>query len=189
MKKLLKKIIAAPFILIAAVFVILEDWLWDDLQRLAAAIGRLPVFRQIESLIAALPPYAALAVFAVPTLLLLPVKLLALWLMAHGQAISGFLVVAAAKIAGTALIARIYVLTEPKLILIGWFAWLREHFLSFKKRVYSTIKSTRFYQAVKHQSLQFRDWFRRILINRRGFWKRKWQAAVKLSRRWKQSAE
>ena len=65
MKKRLKRLLAAPFVLIAAIVILFEEWLWDDLQRLAAAIGRLPLFRQIESLIAGLPPYAALAIFEI----------------------------------------------------------------------------------------------------------------------------
>lgn len=184
-----KKLLAAPFILIAAIFVLLEDWLWDDLQRLAAAIGRLPVFRQVESLIANLPPYAALSVFAVPTLLLLPVKLAALWFIAHGQAAFGFLVVVFAKVAGTALVARIYTLTEPKLLLIGWFAWLHARFVIFKARVYDTIKASRIYQRIHRQSQILKERFRLLAHRRKGFWRRRWEAAIKFSRRWKHSGE
>src|SRR5712664_3647311 len=97
--KLLKRLIAAPFVLLAAVIILLEDWLWDDLARLAAAIGRLPILRQIEALI-----------------------------------------VAAAKIAGTALVARLFTLSRPKLLRIAWFAWLYERFIAFKTRVYAVIK-------------------------------------------------
>src|SRR5689334_16830173 len=120
MKATLKKILAAPFVFLAAIFVLLEDWLWDDLLRLMAALGRLPVLRQIETLIASLPPYPALAVFAVPSLLLIPVKLAAVWLLAHGQHVLGLGIVIGAKVVGTALAARIYSLTEKKLLLIGW---------------------------------------------------------------------
>jgi len=189
MKLRLKKLLALPFIFIAAIFVVLEAWLWEDLQRLAAAIGRLPVFRQIESLISNLPPYGALAMFATPSLLLFPVKLGALWLIAHGKPGFGFLIVVAAKIAGTALIARIYTLTEPKLVLIGWFAWLRERVLAFKTQVYLRIASSRFYHLVRRQSLRFRQWFKTLLSNRRSFWQRRWEAAIKLSRKWKQPQE
>src|SRR5687767_195705 len=104
MKKLLKRLIAAPFAIIAAIIILFEEWLWDDLQRIAAAIGRLPIFHQIESLIAGLPPYAALAMFAAPSLLLIPVKLAALYFIAHGFPVLGLMTVIGAKIAGTALI-------------------------------------------------------------------------------------
>ena len=98
-RKRLKRLVAAPFVLLAAVIILLEDWLWDDLARFAAAIGRLPVFRQVEGFIARLPPYAALAFFAVPSTLLIPVKLIALYFVAHGHAITGLLTVLAAKVA------------------------------------------------------------------------------------------
>ena len=148
--KRLKRLIAAPFVLLAAVIILLEDWLWDDLARLAAAIGRLPIFRQIEALIVKLPPYAALALFAVPSALLVPVKLIALYFIAHGHAMVGLLTVAAAKIAGTALVARLFTLTRPKLLRIAWFAWLYERFIAFKTRVYAAIKATAAYRAA-HQ--------------------------------------
>ena len=43
----------------------------------------------MERRIASLPPYAALAIFLVPTLLLLPVKLLALWLISRSWVVLG----------------------------------------------------------------------------------------------------
>ncbi len=183
MKLRLKKLLAAPFVFIAAIVVLLEDWLWEDLRRLAAAIGQLPVFRQIEALIASLPPYGSLAVFAAPSLLLIPVKLTALWFIAHGQAWLGVATAIAAKVAGTAMVARIYQLTEPKLLRIGWFARLHERFVAFKTRVYQVIKSTSLYQTLHRQSQKLREMIRRRLNQRRSFWRRRWDAAVKLLRR------
>ncbi|MFN0123640.1 MAG: hypothetical protein ACKV2V_24325 [Blastocatellia bacterium] len=179
-----KRALAAPFVLLAAVIVLLEDWLWDDLQRMAAALGRLIVFRQIEALIIQLPPYAALLVFALPSLLLAPVKLAALWLLAHGQPVLGFLTVAVAKVAGTALVARLYVLTEPRLLQIGWFATLRGRFLDFKARVYGVIRATAVYRLTHQWKTRIRTLWRN---RRQGAWRRRWLAAVKLSRAWKKA--
>lgn len=183
MKLRLKKLLAAPFVFIAAIVILLEDWLWDDLRRMAAAIGRLPVFHQIEALIVGLPPYGSLAIFAAPSLLLIPVKLAALWFIAHNQAWLGVATAVAAKIAGTAMVARIYQLTEPNLLRIAWFARLHERFVAFKARIYQMIKSTRLYQTIHRQSLKLRETVRRILGQRRSFWRRRWDAAVKLLRR------
>jgi len=188
-KKWLKRLLAAPVVFIAAVIVLLEDWLWDDLARIAAAIGRLPLFHQIEAFIAGLPPYAALAMFGTPSLLLIPVKLAALYLIAHGQPALGLLTAVAAKIAGTALVARIYVLTQSNLLRIGWFAWLHARFVEFKTRVYVAIKSTSFYQAAHRQYLRMRERLAALLRNRRSFWRRRWEAAIRLSRKWKRSEE
>jgi len=185
MKKRLKRLLAAPFVFITAIIVLLEDWLWDDLQRIAAAIGHLPLFRQVESLIAGLPPYGALAMFGAPSLLLIPVKLAALYFIAHGQPALGLMTAIGAKIAGTALVARIYTLTHPNLLRIGWFAWLHERFVAFKTRIYDAIKSTSVYKAAHRLRLRMRaalaEWSRR----RRTLWRSRWEAALKLSRRLK----
>lgn len=189
MKNLLKRLLAAPFVFIAAIIVLFEDWLWDDLQRIAAAIGRLLLFRQVESLIAGLPPYGALAMFGAPSLLLIPVKLAALYFIAHGQPALGLMTAIGAKIAGTALVARIYALTHPNLLRIGWFAWAHERFVAFKTRIYTAIKSTGVYQAAWRLRLRASgaliEWSRR----RRTRWRSRWEAALKLSRKGKQSKQ
>lgn len=188
MKAMLKKMLAAPFVLLAAIFVLLEDWLWDDLVRLMTALGRLPVFRQIEGLIASLPPYLSLVVFAVPSLLLIPVKLAAVWLIAHGQQLLGVLLVIGAKVVGTALVARIYSLTHEKLLRIGWFAWLHERFVAFKAKVYAYIKASSIYQAVHTQYGQLKARVKNIFQGKgKAFWRKRWEAARRLSRKWKQS--
>lgn len=184
--KTLKRFLAAPFVFLAAVIILLEDWLWDDLARFAAAIGRLPVFRQVEAFIIGLPPYAALAFFAVPSALLIPVKLIALYFVAHGHAIAGLLTVVAAKVAGTALAARLFTLTRPTLLRIGWFAWLYEKFIAFKAKIYAAIKATGVYRAAHEMHLRVRQSVKSWLGKRKGFLRRRWNAALKLSRHTKE---
>jgi hypothetical protein len=187
--KLVKRLLAAPFVLLAALIILLEDWLWDDLARLAAAIGQLPVLRSIEAFIAALPPYAALIFFATPSLLLLPVKLAAFYFMSHGQATLGLLTVLAAKVLGTALVARIFTLTRPTLMRIGWFAWLYERFITFKGRIYGAIKATAVYRLAHRQKLRLSAALKAWVGKRRSFLRRRWDAARKFSRRRKQELE
>lgn len=184
MKSFWKRLLAAPFVFVAAVIILLEDWLWDDLQRIAAAFGRLPIFHQIESLVAGLPPYGALAVFGIPSLLLIPVKLAALYFIAHGQPELGLMTVVIAKVAGTALVARIYALTHENLLRIGWFAYLHAWFTAFKTRIYNAIKATSIYRAAHLRYARMKEWLRG---QGKSFLRRRWDAAVKFSRRWKQS--
>jgi len=187
MKRLLKRLLAAPFVFIAAIVVLFEEWLWDDLQRIAAAIGRLPLLHQIESLIAGLPPYGALAMFGAPSLLLIPVKLAALYFIAHGQPALGLITAIGAKIVGTALVARIFVLTQPNLLRINWFAFLYARFLAFKTRIHEAIQSTSLYQAARRLAWRMRAAAAEFLSRRRTLWRSRWEAALKLSRRWRQS--
>ena len=60
-------------------------------------------------------------------LLLLPLKFVALVLIARGQLILASLLFIAAKVVATALIARLFELTQPALMQIGWFAWALRH--------------------------------------------------------------
>lgn len=170
----LRKILTAPLYALAAVVVLLEDWLWEDLQRLAQCIGRLPVFRQAEALIVALPPWGALAIFALPSLLLIPVKLAALWFISTGHLVMGVGVMVAAKIAGTALVARLFKLTKPKLLTFRLFARLYEILISFKTRVYETIRSSWVYHNV------------RSVVQASRLWWQQWRAAHPswLGRQW-----
>ncbi len=107
--------------LAVAIVVVFEEWGWYPLARL---LGRLANWRPIAALenhVKRLPPYGALAVFALPSILILPLKLIALYLIAQGFAVSAACLFITAKIAGTALLARLFMLTEPALMQIPWF--------------------------------------------------------------------
>ena len=117
-----------------ALVILFEEWGWEPLQRALAWVGRLPVLRWLEQRVQSLPPYGALALFLLPTLALLPVKLLALWLIGQGKVISGTLVILAAKLVGTAIVARLFTLTRPALMRLAWFAQVYTRWLTGKKR-------------------------------------------------------
>lgn len=161
--------------------------MWDDLARFAAAIGRLPIFHQLETFIIWLPPYPSLLLFGFPSLLLFPVKFASLYLMANGQPVLGFLVAAAAKVIGTALVARIFNLTKPKLLKINWFAFLYERLTAFKKRIYDAIKSTRIYNAIHDRKERIKLALKEWKQKRKNIWRKRWEAAIRLMRKSKQS--
>jgi hypothetical protein len=171
MTKLLQRLLAAPFVLIAAIVVLFEEWRWDDFQRIAASAGGLPLFRKIESFIAGLPPYAALATFGVPSVLLLPLKLAALYLIFYGQPIIGLMTFIGARIVGTALVARIFALTQHNLLRIGWFTWLYDRFLAFKTHVHEAIKSTGVYKVAHRLRLRMRAALVEFYHGRRPPWR------------------
>lgn len=119
-----------------------EEWGWSQLAAVLAWIGRLPGLRWIEARIRVLPPYAALALFALPVLLLLPLKLLALYWLGHGQALLGIGVIIAAKLGGTALTARLFMLTQPTLMRMPWFARRYVQWIRFKDGVLARVKAS-----------------------------------------------
>ncbi len=118
--------------LLLALIVIFEEWGWQPLARALAALARYKPWAMLEAWIAKLPPYGALAVFAMPAVLLFPLKLVALWLFAGGHVIMAGLLFVGAKLAGTAFLARIFMLTQPALMRIAWFARAYERFMPWK---------------------------------------------------------
>jgi hypothetical protein len=126
-----------------ALLILFEEWGWEPLARLMERIARLPLLAWSERRIVALPPYAALAVFALPWMLLLPVKVLALWLIAEGQTVSGVTAILIAKIVGTAVLARLFQLTKPALIRLAWFAAGYARWVASKQRLLARVRASR----------------------------------------------
>ena len=144
-----------------ALLILFEEWGWEPLQRALARLGRLPLLRQTEAAVARLPPYAALLVFALPALLLLPVKLAALALIANGQRLLGLVVIVLAKLVGTAVVARLFTLTRPALMRLPWFARLHARWTTWKDTVLARVRASwawRWGRVVKRQAA--RQWAR-----------------------------
>jgi hypothetical protein len=135
--------------LLLALLILFEEWGWEPLSRGMAWIGRLPVFRQMERAIKALPPYAALGILLLPTLALLPVKLLALWLISIGRTGIGLLVILLAKLVGTALVARLFQLTQPALLQLPWFARIYARWSAWKTGLLDWVHASPFWQAAQ----------------------------------------
>lgn len=136
----------APLAYLAAVILIIEEWLWNTGARLMRAIAGWPPLHALERRIAALPPYAALCVFALPAVLLFPVKLLALFAIAKGHAVAGISGFIVAKVAGAAAVARLYLLTRPSLLTLPWLKRWHDGFIRWKDRWIGLLKETRAYQ-------------------------------------------
>jgi hypothetical protein len=133
--------------IVLALLILLEEWGWEPLANLLGRLARWRPWALAETAIARLPPYAALVVFALPTLLLLPLKFLALFLIARGQLVLAGLLFAAAQVGATALVARLFMLTRPALMQIGWFAWGYERFIPWKDALEDYVRSSYVWRA------------------------------------------
>jgi len=141
-----------------ALVILFEEWGWLPLQRAAAFVARLPPLSWAERRIAALPPWPALSVFALPTLALLPVKLAALWLIGRGHAGLGLAVIIAAKLVGTAVVARLFALTQPALMQLAWFASLYTRWTRWKEALLAQVRASWAWRAAR---VLKRRWARR----------------------------
>ncbi len=126
----------------AALILLFEEWGWRPLVDALAYLSRFRVVARLERMIAGLPPYAAFATLALPTLVLFPLKFLALYLIAKGQLVAASLLFVGAKIASTALIARIFLLMRPALMQLGWFAAIYDRVIPWKEALFSWIRAS-----------------------------------------------
>ena len=146
---------------VLALFILFEEWGWVPLQQLLARIGRWPGLRWVEGWVRSLPPWAAACLFALPTLLLLPIKLLALWAMGHGHVVLGMLVIVLAKVVGTAVVARLFTLTQPALMQLRWFAWAYAQGMRAKHAVLARARATWAWRVARVVQRQWRQRWRR----------------------------
>jgi hypothetical protein len=144
---------------LVALVILFEEWGWEPLQALVARITRLPALAWLERQIAALPPYPALAVFFVPALCLLPVKLGALWLIGRGHALLGLALILVAKLVGTAVVARLFALTRPSLMQLDWFARLYTRWVAWKTALLERVRDSAVWAAARSA----RAWVRGLM--------------------------
>jgi hypothetical protein len=126
-----------PLWTLLALLFLLEAWLWDHLQSLVGwFVDLLPLARlkaRLREGIEHLPPYAALAVFVVPFIVLLPLKFLEVYLLASRQWVAAVVALVFAKLLGLGVTAFVFDATREKLLqmpwfvrLYDWFTWVRD---------------------------------------------------------------
>jgi hypothetical protein len=125
-----------------ALLILFEEWGWEPLQHALVRLSERLHLRWLEPRIRALPPYAALALFIVPAALLLPIKLLALAAIGHGHIVAGAAVIVAAKVVGTAVVARLFTITHPALMRLGWFAACYARWTAWKQALLAEVRRT-----------------------------------------------
>lgn len=145
----LRRILRAPLLLLAFLWVVLEETIWRWAGQLGAAIARLPVFVGLERAVQRLDPWVVLLLFLVPLLGLIPLKLAAVWLIGGGHPIKGVALLLGAKFLGTAVSAHLYAVAEPKLMTIPLFARVRNAVFALLRRAHAYLDASPGWQAAR----------------------------------------
>jgi hypothetical protein len=146
----LRRILRAPLLLLAFLWVVLEETIWRWAGLLGARIARLPIFAGLERLILRLDPRLVLLLFLVPLLGLIPLKFAAVWLIGGGHPIKGVILLLSAKFLGTAISAHLYSVAEPKLMQIAIFARVRNLIVALLARAHAFLDASPAWQAARH---------------------------------------
>jgi hypothetical protein len=132
-----RRLLQPVWVLLAIVFLI-EAWLWDHLEPIAARVVALIPLRAFKQWLAdrvdTLSPAMTLIVFFVPIIPLFPLKLVGLWLLTHEYWLSAIVTIVFAKFLGVGVTAFIFDVTRPKLLQLGWFQRLYDIIIGLRSR-------------------------------------------------------
>ena len=157
-KRHLKHALELAFIPVAAAIVFFEEVLLRYLGLAMAALAKWPPVAWVEGRLRQLPPWAAVLAFAAPSLLVLPVKLSALWFAFHHHYGLALASVIAGKMLATALVARLYRVLHPTLEKIGWFARAEAWLFDWRDRIYAFVRALPAWQKAVAIIRRLRFW-------------------------------
>jgi hypothetical protein len=134
-------LLASIYFMVDAVFMTIAkpfaDWLSDR-----------KIFEDLREWIISLRPYPTLALFAVPVLVLEPVKPAAAYLAATGHVVFGLACFVIGEILKLVLVERLFAVSRDKLMSIPAFGWAYRQY----RQIMDRIEATEVWQAVRRWS-------------------------------------
>ena len=147
---------------LAALTIIVEDFVWEAVRVLARSLGRLALVRRLEAMLASASPPLALVAFAVPVLLVEPAKLLGFALLAQGRFLPGVAVLAAAYGIGTVLLVRVWSVCKPALLTYRAIAWSVDRLAWFRSAIHAWLESVVLWRRLRALQVELLDATRRL---------------------------
>jgi hypothetical protein len=149
-----------PIVVVFAALYFLIDAIFFSLIRpLGTWLSKLPIFRWVGRWIRSLGPYPTLALFALPLIVLEPVKPVGLYLIASGNVIDGTVLIGVGEIAKITIVERIFHAGRDKLMTIPAFAWSYERVMSLR----AYLETLAVWQAMLKAGRAIKETARRIL--------------------------
>lgn len=135
--------------LLGMILVLTEEVLWALTGGIMRFFGRFGPVARIEERIRRMPPVLALPLFILPWLIMLPVKLGALWLIAMGKVIKGTMLFLGGEAFGVAFLARLYELCRPALHRWPWFVIVERILLRWTQWAHDILYRIPFMRAAR----------------------------------------
>jgi len=159
----LKRALEIAIVPFAAALVFIEQVLIRYLNTMMAAVARWPLIARFEAWLVTLPPWAAVVAFAMPSIIILPVKVSALWFAAHHRFALATAAVVLGKILATAILARLYRILRPTMMTLRWFAWADTKFFHWRDWAYAFVRSLPAWQRAKALIERTRHWLAELV--------------------------
>ena len=112
-----------PVFILAIVYFVVDGIFCHVTQPITAWVAEKKLFEPVRLWVISLGPYASLALFAVPVIILEPAKPLAGYLLGTGHFFAGAVIFITAEVLKLTLVERLFQLNREKLLSIPAFAW------------------------------------------------------------------
>ncbi len=119
----MKRILKSTVFILATVYFMVDAVFSKIATPIARWMARKMIFVRLRKWIGSLRPYPSLALFAVPVIILEPVKPVAAYLIGSGQFTAGLTLLAIGEILKLVIVERLFKLCRLKLLKIPLFAW------------------------------------------------------------------
>jgi hypothetical protein len=127
-----------PLFMVATAYFVVDGLFSCVTRPISAWIGQIRLFERARRWIVSLRPYPSLALFAVPVIILEPVKPLAGYLAATGHLVAGAITFIAGEVVKLTCVERLFELNRTKLLSIPAFATA----YGYWRRMMDAIEST-----------------------------------------------
>lgn len=145
------------------IYTLLDELLFPLFRPLIRWLGELQLFQGLGALIGRLPPYVALALLAVPFVIIEPAKLFAVYWGATGHVVQGTVLLLVAQVLSLLICERIFHAAYAPLMRIGWLKVLLGWLFGLRDRAIGWAKSTAGWQAAAGWVRGAREWLRGVL--------------------------
>ncbi|MBI3583753.1 MAG: hypothetical protein HY096_07375 [Nitrospinae bacterium] len=156
-QNLLRRFTYFVMIILAALLIVFEEWVWDSILAVMARFGRLRLIHRFEEFIAKQHQYLLLVFFCFPFFIMMPAKLYGLYLIADGKVAKGVTIFILAKGLITALVTRLFVISKDKLLLIKVFAVSYHWLIEKKEWVYAELNQLPAWQVTKRKVAEIKQ--------------------------------
>jgi len=137
-----------------AIFLIIEEWLWDLLTAFGQSLAKLLNLEPFEQWLSQTTAPMALAAFSIPILIVAPINLAVFGLLAKGLILQGILLEILAKLLGTLLVARVFALTKPQLLTFAFLRIIYTTITRWLQWAHEKITETTIYRWVKQLKIR-----------------------------------
>ena len=159
----MKRIVRSAVFVLAAIYFTVDAVFLKIATPIARWMARKRVFIRLRKWIGALRPYPSLALFAVPVIVLEPVKPVAAYLISTGNFSAGMTVLILGEILKLIIVERLFKLCRLKLLKIPLFAWGYRYW----RQGIDWIVSIKAWQAARRWVLKTKQLLRNFLLRLR----------------------